>query len=99
VYDACAKNCSDPGGLGGTDPFCKEFPANEPGNGCVMVGAMALHLGYGFGLRSTPDRTPDDRVACERHTIMDAWWAYGQGITLCDPDRRDLMSSGFFTIR
>ena len=96
VYDSCAKNCSDPGGLGNTDPICKDYPSNEPGNGCMMVGALAMHIGVGFGLVATPERTPQDRALCEGNTIMDAWWTYGHGVTLCEPDRRDLAASGFF---
>jgi len=95
VYDSCAKRCSDPGGLGDADPLCEVFPSNAPGYGCMMVGALANHIAYGFGLRPPTERTEEERALCEGSTIMDQWWNYGRSVTLCDPDKRDLVASGF----
>jgi hypothetical protein len=61
----------------------------------MMVGALANHIAYGFGLRPPAERAEEDRALCERRTIMDEWWNYGRSVTLCDPDKRDLLASGF----
>jgi hypothetical protein len=96
VYDDCARNCFDQGGLGDADPFCKQYPANMPGYGCIFVGSLAVHLGVGFGLTPSAERTAADQTACLNNTIMDAWWQYGHGVSLCEPDRRDLVGSMYF---
>jgi hypothetical protein len=96
TYDGCTRDCTDPGGLADIDPWCKETPHDMPGYGCSSVGGIAYDLGLQFGLRASSDRPDPDRSACAGRTIMDGWWNYGHGATLCDADITDLMATGYF---
>jgi hypothetical protein len=86
--DACALGCPD----AGLD--CDKSPDDT--FNCASVGAMAHEMGHGFGLPHGTGRTGSDRTVCLNQTLMDVWWSYDYGPSLCDPDRRDLANSGFF---
>lgn len=95
-YDECTRSCADPEGLGTVDPWCQESIHRNPAYACTAVGAFAHEIGHGFGLPHGSSRTGPDLVACANKTLMDIWWEYDRTATLCDPDRRDLMASGYF---
>jgi hypothetical protein len=96
LRDSCVRACTDAGGLQDTDPFCDDGVLGQRGYECAVMGGIALHLGSAFGAQSAFTRPDVDRAACAGKTIMDEWWEYGRGMTLCDPDRTDFVASGFF---
>jgi hypothetical protein len=71
---------------------CPSGRATSGASNCAPVGAVAHELGHGFGLPHGVDRP-----ACtDGPTLMDVWWQYEDGATLCTEDRADLRASGWF---
>jgi hypothetical protein len=60
---------------------------------CSMVGVIAHEQGHAFGLPHAMDR-PEGCTGGP--SIMDVWWDYDRGASLCEEDRVDLEQSGYF---
>jgi hypothetical protein len=74
----------------------KSCPTGHYGNGgtdCAMVGVIAHEQGHAFGLPHAMDR-PEGCTGGP--SVMDVWWDYDRGATLCEEDRADLEKSGYF---
>jgi hypothetical protein len=60
---------------------------------CAMVGVIAHEQGHAFGLPHASDR-PEGCTGGP--SVMDVWWDYDRGASLCEEDRADLEESGYF---
>ena len=65
---------------------------------CAVGTACSELLGHAFGLIHGSMRTGAELAACKDNTLMDLWWEYDVGPTLCEPDRQELADSGFFAV-
>jgi hypothetical protein len=63
------------------------------GTDCSMIGVIAHEQGHAFGLPHAMDR-PEGCTGGP--SVMDVWWDYDRGASLCDEDRADLEASGYF---
>ena len=71
-------------------------PTGHYGNGgtdCSLVGVIAHEQGHAFGLPHAADRPGG---CTGGPSVMDVWWDYDRGATLCEEDRADLETSGYF---
>ena len=62
---------------------------------CRAPGAIAHEAGHGFGLPHAADRP----TCTGGPSVMDVWWLYDDGASLCEEDKADLAASGYFTWR
>lgn len=73
--------------------LCPSGHYDPDGTDCSSVGVIAHEQGHAFGLPHASDR-PDGCTGGP--SVMDVWWDYDRGATLCEEDRVDLEKSGFF---
>ncbi len=72
--------------------LCPNGRMDDDATDCWPAGVIAHEGGHGFGLPHA-----SDRPACTGGpSIMDVWWDYDDGPTLCDEDKTDLAASGYF---
>lgn len=62
---------------------------------CRAPGVIAHEAGHGFGLPHAADRP----TCTGGPSVMDVWWLYDDGASLCEEDKADLAASGYFTWR
>jgi len=62
---------------------------------CHGPGVIAHEGGHGFGLPHASDRP----MCTGGPSVMDFWWNYDNGATLCEEDKVDLAASGYFVWR
>jgi hypothetical protein len=73
--------------------MCPSGHYGTGGSDCSSVGVIAHEQGHAFGLPHAADR-PEGCTGGP--SVMDVWWDYDRGATLCEEDRVDLEKSGYF---
>ena len=76
-----------------TQTNCPTGRYSSGGTDCATVGVIVHEQGHGFGLPHAMDR-PEGCTGGP--SVMDVWWDYDRGATLCEEDREDLENSGYF---
>jgi hypothetical protein len=74
-----------------TARYCPSSRFDACATDCRWTGAIAHELGHGFGLPhgvDWPEPCPN--------SLMDQWWLFDQGVSLCDLERDALAESDYF---